>query len=129
MDGVIGISVSAAGLLILALIVLLVIILACYRLRRKALNQQVGMSRPLPPIPSNNLEMRPADIVDTDSESSDQDFNDQERQQLFTRRNLAYNTQVPTVVNPGERINDENSEDDGYERIAVPVCGSYEQLY
>ena len=130
-DGVIGISVSFAGLLLLTLIILLVIVIACYyRLRRRVLNQQVGVARPLPPIPPNNLQMRPAGIiVDTDSESSDQDFNDQEREQLFrnTRRNIAYHG-LPSVVNPVERVNDDNSDDDGYERIPIPVCGPYEQL-
>ena len=134
MEGVIEISVSAAGLLLLALIVLLVVVLACYR--RKVLNRQFLATRPLPPIPHNrgNNIREPVGITDTDSESSDQEFRDQEREQLYIRRNRAYNIQrlpavIPPVVNPVERINEDYSEDDGYERIPVPVCGSYERLY
>ena len=86
------------------------------------MNQQVGMTRPLPLIPpnrENSLQARLTDIAN----------GDQGRASLYTRRNFAYNTLgFPAVDNPVERINEDNSEDEGYERIPVPVCGSYERL-
>ena len=123
-EGAIGISISIVGVLLLTLIALLVIVLACYRLRRKVLNQQVGVARPLPPIPLNrddSLQTRLIDVEHTDNEGSDH-----RREDLYMRRNLAYNTQgSPAVVNS---VNDDNLDDDGYERIPIPVCGPYEQL-
>ena len=121
---------SIAGVLLLTLIVLLVVVLACYRRKVLIQNRQFLATRPLPPIPHNrgNNIREPVGITDTDSESSDQEFRDQEREQLYIRRNRAYNIIIPPVVNPVERINEDYSDDDGYERIPVPVCGSYERL-